>query len=193
MPAILRQRPDESGLVRAAHALLHRRARRADRRRDLPIGKTRGLEPQYLANLAHGQPLLRHRRPPSCWERRPWWPGLTRVTPYADMLRNGGPAWPGTLARHAPESVAGMVRNPQPLTRCHVSAWDRRLGKCLRNKRFCFSFRTEGRRGIETRMCSEPGLQLRYASPYMLAEYVSPWELLICAKTAAWNVLFNRR
>jgi hypothetical protein len=44
-------------------------------------------------------------------------PGLTRVTPYAGMLRNGGPAWPGTLARHAPESVAGMARNPQTAMR----------------------------------------------------------------------------
>jgi len=27
------------------------------------------------------------------------------------MLRKGGPAWTGMVARHAPESVAGMDRN----------------------------------------------------------------------------------
>lgn len=30
------------------------------------------------------------------------------------MLRNGGPAWPGILARHAPESRPGMDRNCGP-------------------------------------------------------------------------------
>ncbi|MGH9892390.1 MAG: hypothetical protein ACREA0_10480, partial [bacterium] len=29
----------------------------------------------------------------------------------AGMLRKGGPAWTGMVARHAPESVAGMDRN----------------------------------------------------------------------------------
>lgn len=30
------------------------------------------------------------------------------------ILRNGGPAWTGILARHAPESMAGMARNCGP-------------------------------------------------------------------------------
>ena len=35
------------------------------------------------------------------------------------MIRNGGPAWSGILARHAPESVAGMERNTHSqLCRC---------------------------------------------------------------------------
>jgi hypothetical protein len=29
------------------------------------------------------------------------------------MIRNGGPAWNGTVTRHAPESGAGMDRNTQ--------------------------------------------------------------------------------
>ena len=38
----------------------------------------------------------------------PKWRGSARVTPYAGMLRNGGPIWPGTLARHRPESALSL-------------------------------------------------------------------------------------
>jgi hypothetical protein len=31
------------------------------------------------------------------------------------MLRNGGPAWTGTVARRTPESAAGMDRNTHPV------------------------------------------------------------------------------
>ena len=63
--ALRRQRPADAGGARPAQALLHRRARRADRRGDLPVTQScLGLEPQHLTNLAHGQPRLRHRRPP---------------------------------------------------------------------------------------------------------------------------------
>lgn len=52
------------------------------------------------------QAELRHRRPPSSCGKRPWCPRLTRVTPYAGMLRNG--------ARHGPERWPGMLRNQWP-------------------------------------------------------------------------------
>jgi hypothetical protein len=43
----------------------HRQARRTDHRGDLPVTQScLGLQPQHLTNLAHGQPRLRHRRPP---------------------------------------------------------------------------------------------------------------------------------
>jgi hypothetical protein len=48
------------------------------------------------------------------------------------MLRNGGPASTGTLARHAPEPVAGMDRNPQVTgNRVDVDWWIRRIAIAL--------------------------------------------------------------
>jgi hypothetical protein len=44
--------------------------------------------------------------------------------PPAGMLRNGWPAWPGISGRHAPESVAGMGRNPQLDYAIPYTAWE---------------------------------------------------------------------
>ena len=52
----VRQRPREPRRHRPPQALLHRQAGTADAGGDLPVAQPRGLEPQYLSNLAHGQP-----------------------------------------------------------------------------------------------------------------------------------------
>ncbi len=48
------QRPGKPCLARSPQALLHRRQRAADGRRDLPALQPCGLQPQHLENLAHG-------------------------------------------------------------------------------------------------------------------------------------------
>src|SRR6185437_14548823 len=48
------QRPDDPRGSSATYALLHRRASTADRDPYLPVAVSLGLEPQNLANLAHG-------------------------------------------------------------------------------------------------------------------------------------------
>lgn len=61
---ICRQRPGQPGRSRPAQTLLHRRARRSQHRCDLSIAQVRlGLQAQHIADLAHGQPRLRHLLP----------------------------------------------------------------------------------------------------------------------------------
>jgi hypothetical protein len=105
------QRPPDAGGLGPAQALLHRRAGRAGRLGDLPVTPAcLGLQPQHLTNLAHGQPRLRHRRPPRGN------PEAVTVTGLS-CQPSTGPACRGTVARHAVESRPGITWNPGPTCR----------------------------------------------------------------------------
>jgi type I restriction enzyme R subunit len=106
-----RQRPREARRTRALERLLHGGTRGADRRCDVAIARPGlVLEAQDLPDLAHGQPRLRHRRPPRETLPRTTVARLSRST-------SAGPAHRGTVARHAVETAAGMAWNPQQSTK----------------------------------------------------------------------------
>jgi len=77
---------------------------------------------------------------------------VTRFT-RPGMLRNGGPAWTGTVARHAPEWWPGMDRNPHPddLPNSPEVGLERAIARADKLKSWSFQMSTcSGLRGKHT-------------------------------------------